>query len=85
MNKDHDQFLFLGCDGVFELLKNQEIVDYVRHFELLSKHLPNCYQVELLILCSVAKTNSAYFPIKLAPIKFPDLRGAEDQECDERG
>lgn len=28
--REKDEFLFLGCDGVFELLKNQDIIDWVQ-------------------------------------------------------
>ena len=28
---EHDEFLLLACDGIFDVLKNEEVVAYVRH------------------------------------------------------
>ena len=47
---DEDEFIFLGCDGVFELLSNQQVVNFVR-FRLKAGMEPRTIVESLLDEC----------------------------------
>jgi protein phosphatase 1G len=48
--KDEDEFIILGCDGVFELLSNQQVVNFVR-FRLKAGMEPRVIVESLLDEC----------------------------------
>ena len=37
----NDQFLLLACDGIFDVMSNEEVVSYVNHQLTLTDNLPN--------------------------------------------
>lgn len=50
MDHEKDTFLVLGCDGVFELLRNQDVVDFCHENLLAGRSLANTVE-ELLSQC----------------------------------
>lgn len=55
---DHDEFVVLACDGIWDSLNNQEVVDFIRHKLCQHKSLgPICE--ELMDYCLAEKGNMA--------------------------
>jgi protein phosphatase 2C family protein 2/3 len=55
---DHDEFVVLACDGIWDCLTNQEVVDFIRYKLCERKSLgPICE--ELMDYCLAEKCNMA--------------------------
>lgn len=73
LNPDLDNFFVLGCDGVFELLKNQDVIDFVSEalkskmsLDLIVEDLLNqCISPNLLVTQGKGGDNVSAVVIKL--------------------
>ena len=61
--KDTDEFLFLACDGIFDVMSNEEVIEYIsRQLTLTSDLAEICSS--LLDLC-LHKVTVVYFTVRL--------------------
>lgn len=47
---DLDEFMVLACDGIWDCMKNQEVIDYIRHALTLKKSLKTICE-EIMDFC----------------------------------